>query len=250
MWKPTTILRPTQLASREPQNSHLGIHPFKNVTGSQVESWRRVTIPKVWVRLFRSKYKTNSLVTINKTCALLKNLVWVESNVALGVSFPLQYHTIESEHFPPPYHMMISSLINTQIKHLINLEIVSTKDINSFLTDNNHIKLIQLIRTCTFPSAMAGFGLPLLGKDILLWANCKLIDHNTLNCLFPDLPGWLGYKPMQSQPSQMMQSTYNNNTNHLSKNHCRGRGSGRGRGGGIFRGGRLYGCQAFCSQWN
>lgn len=324
---------------------HLGIHPFENVTGSQIASWKRVATPKVWARLFRSKYETNSLATVDKTRALLKNLVRVESDVTLGVSFPLQDHAMESERFPPPYHMMISSLSDMQIDHLISLEVVSTKDItlifklfsdtrptfvmtiyglifvdseearsavtslivngiqeseqvikhivecapdhpdrvvsdilnnisvkflevkrnrvnggdfrgwniflhHSFLTDDDHIKLIQLMRTCTFPSATAGFGLPLLEKDTLLCTNCKSIDHDTPNCPFPDLPGWFGYKPTKSPQSQIIQSAYNNDADHSTENYHRGRGLGRGRGGGTFRGNRPYGRRAFRGQWN
>lgn len=324
---------------------HLGIHPLENVTASQVESWKRVSTSKVWARLFRSKYEPNSLATVDRTRALLKNLVRVESDVALGVSFPLQEHATECDQFPPPYHMMISGLSERQIDHLISLEIVSTKDImiifkpfedarptfvmtiygltfvdleeacsavttlivngiqdseqvikhivecapeqpdrvasdilnnisvkflevkrskanggdfrgwnvflhHSYLTDDDHIKLIQLMRLCTFPSATAGFGLPLLGKDTLLCVSCKSIDHDTPNCPFPDLPGWLSYKPTQVPQGQTLQSAYNKEADCNTVNYHRGRGMGRGRGGGSVRGGRPYGRQAFRGHWN
>ena len=66
---------------------------------------------------------------------------------------------------------------------------------HSYLADANHVKLIQIIRSCQFPSATAGFGLPLRGKDTLLCSNCKSIDHNTSNCPFPNISGWMGFKP-------------------------------------------------------
>lgn len=86
---------------------------------------------KLWVRLFRGKYEVNSLATVDKTHALIKSLVHVESKVGLGVSFPLQERPMEPERFPLPYHMLVSSLTAEQAEYLINLMVVSTKDITT-----------------------------------------------------------------------------------------------------------------------
>lgn len=283
----STRLQRTAKPNRGWPKIHLDIHPFENVITLQVESWKCVSTFKVWIKLFRSKYESNSLVTIDRTRALLKSLVCVDSDVALGVSFPLQDHAMESDRFPPPYHMMVLGLTEKQKEHLVDLKIVLTKDItvifkpfensrptfvmtiygltfvnseearstvtslivhgiqgseqvikhivkcapiqsnqvannilnnisikflemkrskanggdfrrwnvflhHSYLSDDNHVKLIQLMRMCTFLLVTAGFGLPLLGKDTLLCISCKSINHDTPNCPFPDLPGWFG----------------------------------------------------------
>ncbi|KAG6895095.1 hypothetical protein C0992_003180 [Termitomyces sp. T32_za158] len=307
---------------------HLVSSPMDNVAKSQIEAWRKVTTTKLWARLFRGKYEPNSLETVDKTRALIKGLIRVESDVALGVSFPLQELASGIERFPSPYHMLISGLTTEQSVFLTSLEVVSTKDItlifkpfldqrpsfvlticgltfhdseearevvedlvktrikeseavmkhivdsapmlkervardifsnisvkflevkrgtssggnfrgwnvylhHSFLSNEDHIKLIQLMRTCEFPSATAGFGLPLRGKDTLLCTNCKSIDHDSPNCPFPDIPGWLGYKPAPTSADQDPMNAYldGETRQHEGSQWRRGRGWGRGRGG-------------------
>ncbi|KAG5337062.1 hypothetical protein C0989_010962 [Termitomyces sp. Mn162] len=283
---------------------HLGSHPLNNVATAQAKTWNNVTSAKLWARLFRDKYEPNSLATVDRTRALIKSLVCAESDMVLGVSFPLQERSMESDRFPNPYHILISGLSSQQAKHLVNLEVVSTKDItvvfkafqeqrpsfvltiygltfvnfkeansvvtdlvvkciqeseqvmkhiilsapertelvasdifssisvkflevkrsnanggnfrgwnvflnHSYLSDEDHIKLIQFMRTCTFPSATAGFGLPLVESDTLLCINCKSINHDTPNFPFPDLSGWLGYKPNSNALSQAPNTAYN-----------------------------------------
>ena len=58
-----------------------------------------------------------------------------------------------------------------------------------YLVDDDYIKLIQLIRSCQFPSATTDFSLLLHEKDTLLYTNCKSIDHDMLNYLFLNLLG-------------------------------------------------------------
>ncbi|KNZ74790.1 hypothetical protein J132_06010 [Termitomyces sp. J132] len=108
---------------------HLGSHPLNNVATAQAKTWNNVTSAKLWARLFRGKYEPNSLATVDRTRALIKSLVRAESDMVLGVSFPLQERSMESDRFPNPYHILISGLSSQQAKHLVNLEVVSTKDI-------------------------------------------------------------------------------------------------------------------------
>lgn len=51
------------------------IAELENVAMSQVGAWKKVSTNKIWARLFQSKYETNSLMTVNKTHALIKSLV-------------------------------------------------------------------------------------------------------------------------------------------------------------------------------
>ncbi|KAG6879804.1 hypothetical protein C0992_011355 [Termitomyces sp. T32_za158] len=113
---------------------------------------------------------------------------------------------------------------------------------NSSLSDEDHAKLIRLMRACDYPTVF-GCGIPLRGKDILLCINCKSIDHDTPNCPFPHIPGWLGYKPKSTNKL----SPYDDLTNSRNQDSAsnRGRGGDRGNGGrgGRFnsrRGGRGY----------
>ena len=89
---------------------------------------------KLWARLFRGKYESNSLAMVDKTRAIIKNLVVVERDVALGVSFLLQDRWIDSDRFPPPYYMLISGLTLEQTKYLTNLEVVLTKEATLLFT--------------------------------------------------------------------------------------------------------------------
>lgn len=114
---------------------------------------------------------------------------------------------------------------------------------NSCLTDNDHVKLIKIMRACKFPTATSGFGISLCGKDTLLCVNCKLIDHDTPNCLFPNFLGWLGHKPPPQSTSGQRQA-YNDELQGGDPAPFRGRGRGRGnrgrgqarpsRGGGYY----------------
>lgn len=302
---------------------HLDSNPLDNVSPTQVAAWKKVTSGKLWARTFRGKYEHNSLNTVDKTRAIIKGLVQVENDVLLGVSFPQQERRIDSDRFPTPYHMLVSGLTTTQVDHLTNLEIVSTKDItvifkpfkdqrptfvltiygltfsnsadaqtavtdlvkscirdseavmkhiaecapklkdrvtndilnnistkfldvkrsnanggdfrgwnvylhHSYLSDEDHVKLIQLVRLCTFPSATAGFGIPLRGKDTLLCVNCKSIDHDMPNCPFTELPGWLGYKPPTTQQTQAASRAYGDGPLASSEEYTTFRGRGRG----------------------
>ncbi|KAG6895226.1 hypothetical protein C0992_002483 [Termitomyces sp. T32_za158] len=116
------------------------------------------------------------------------------------------------------------------------------------LNDSDHVKLINIMRTCDFPTAANGYGFPLRGRDVLQCVNCKSIDHDTPNCPFPDLPGWLGYKPNASAASASQQKAYNDMIRYNDgAPRARGRGWGRGRGG---RGGGLYGGRGGRGNWN
>ncbi|KAG6875901.1 hypothetical protein C0992_001803 [Termitomyces sp. T32_za158] len=295
--------------------------PLDNVVPSQIAAWNKVITGKLWARTFRGKYETNSMEMVDKTRALIKSLVYINSEVSLGVSFPLQEHARDTERFPSPYHMLVLGLSPAQVNHLVNLETVSTKDItvffksfnnqrptfvltifgltfgnsteeqaavtnlvkscvkdseaimkhitdcapklsdrvandifnnisvmflevkrnnasggnfrgwnvflhHSYLSNEDHMKLIQLMRMCTFPSATSGFGLLLRGKDTLLCVNCKSIDHDMLNCPFPNLPGWLGYKSAPEQQSQGNMVAYGDDNEYYSNErfYYRGRG--------------------------
>ena len=103
---------------------------------------------------------------------------------------------------------------------------------HSYLADTDHVKLIQIIRLCQFPSATAGFGLPLKGKDTLLCSNCKSIDHDTPNCPFPSIPGWIGFKLALLPPGMGPINVYINGidkgVNSLSTKRSRGRGRNNG----------------------
>ncbi|KAG6875483.1 hypothetical protein C0992_003663 [Termitomyces sp. T32_za158] len=310
---------------------HLFSSPWENVSDSQLEAWGGVSGARLWARTFRARYELNSLATTDLMRELIKGLVFVEKDVALGVSFPIQKRHIESDRFPLPYHMLISGLSETQVEYLESLEVVSTpeitvffkafhdarpsfvatiyglafqnsedappivteliqkrigdsKEITSFimeasplaegaaiqeilenlvvkfievkrspanggnfrgwnlylqhssLSNDDHFRLMKLLRKCDFPTATAGFGTPLRGKDLLLCVGCKSVDHDTPNCPFPYLPGWLGPKPhLQTAPSTA--SVYDDDKQYYGGIPAN-RGRGRGRGGS-FRGGRL-----------
>ena len=307
---------------------HLGSSPFDNVILSQVEDWKKVTTPRLWARLFRGKNEKNGISTVDSTRALIKNLVRIENDITFGVSYPRPETIFEANRFPPPYHMLVSGLTLEQAEHLINLEVVATKDItiifvpfeevrptfvltiqgltftdspearevvldlvrsrfkeseavmkhiadsapmlkdrvvrnifnnlavkflevkrsdanggnirawnvymnHSYLPNDEHIKLIQIMRNCTFPSATSGFGVPLKGRETLFCVNCKSIDHDMPNCPFPGLPGWLGYKPAVEPPHQNSRRAYGDGETRTfeASEFKRGRGRGRGRGG-------------------
>ncbi|KAG6886618.1 hypothetical protein C0992_003154, partial [Termitomyces sp. T32_za158] len=115
----------------------------------------------------------------------------------------------------------------------------------SSLCDADHIQLIQLMRTCDFPTATFGYGVPLKGKDTLSCVGCKSIDHDSPNCPFPGIPGWLGYKP-QVQAAQVTTGTYPDVMENRGGTPAQRRGGGRGRGyGGRGRSGHRRGGRGF-----
>ncbi|KAG6867547.1 hypothetical protein C0993_001348 [Termitomyces sp. T159_Od127] len=108
---------------------HLDSNPLDNVAPAQITAWKKVVTGKLWARIFRGKYEQNSLGTVDKTRAIIKSLILIENDVTLGVSFPQQERSMDSDRFPTPYHMLVSGLTHAQVEHLTRLEIVSTKEI-------------------------------------------------------------------------------------------------------------------------
>ncbi|KAG6875834.1 hypothetical protein C0992_002126 [Termitomyces sp. T32_za158] len=304
---------------------HLASTPWENVAAQQVEAWGTIDGARLWVRTFKAKYEANSLQTVDLTRDVIRNLVRIDSEVSLGVSFPLQMRAANAERFPLPYHMLVSGLSNAQVDYLSSLGVVSTqeatvffrpfqdprpsfvatvygltfcntedappvvadiikrrigesKDIiahvkealplrgeaalseilesivvkfievkrnpgsggnfrgwnvylqHSSLGDGDHVRLIKLMRKCDFPTATSGYGAPLRGRNILLCVGCKSIDHDTPNCPFPDIPGWMGPKPsMQPVPDSM--NAYDDEAANFDDDPVHFRGRGRGRGG-------------------
>ncbi|KAG6885869.1 hypothetical protein C0992_004818 [Termitomyces sp. T32_za158] len=287
---------------------HLISTPWENVAAQQVEAWGMVGGVRLWARTFRAKYESNSLQTVDLTREIIANLVRIDSDVTLDVSFPLPMRANNMDHFPIPYHMLVSGLTEMQVDYLAGLGVVSTqegtvffrsfqdprpsfvatvrfgesKDIlahvkeasplqgdavmnkilggiavkfievkrnpssggnfhgwnvylqHSSLGDKDHVRLIKIMQKCDFPTATSGYGALLCGKDTLLCIGCKSIDHDTPNCPFLDIPGWMGPKP-SAQPVANNMNTYDDEALTFDDNPAYYQGRGRGRGGGRGR---------------
>lgn len=127
-------------------------HPWDNIEDSQVEAWNKVTSAKLWARIFRGKYEQNSLATVDKTCNVIRSLVEVKSEVALGVLFLVQKWQLDGECFPTPYHMLISGLTKEQASYLSRLEVVCTQEITLLFKpfEDQHLSFIAKICSFTF----------------------------------------------------------------------------------------------------
>lgn len=60
--------------------------------------------------------------------------------------------------------------------------------------DKNYRLLRKKMRTCQFRTVGFGKGFTMI-EDQLLCMGYKLADHDSYNCPFSQLPGWLEYKP-------------------------------------------------------
>lgn len=63
--------------------------------------------------------------------------------------------------------------------------------------DKDEYKLLRKrMRACTFKTLAFGKGHALTGTDEQpICTGCKSADHDSYNCPFSKLPGWLGYRP-------------------------------------------------------
>ncbi|KAG6863985.1 hypothetical protein C0993_009683 [Termitomyces sp. T159_Od127] len=117
--------------------------------------------------------------------------------------------------------------------------------------EEDYKALRRKMRACVFKTLTFGKGYALIGENEQpLCTGCKSADHDSYNCPFSRLPGWLGYRP--NGPGDTAGTTdfaddaqaenYHNNANEWTKRRSnprpRGGTSYRGRGTGNTRRGR------------
>lgn len=96
------------------------------------------------------------------------------------------------------------------------------------------------MRACSFKTLTFGKGYALTGADERpLCTGCKSADHDSYNCPFSRIPGWLGFKP--NGPGDTAGTTDFIDENQSQTGRYRGHAYRRGRYPSRYRGGYARG---------
>ncbi|KAH0588371.1 hypothetical protein H2248_004228 [Termitomyces sp. 'cryptogamus'] len=90
-------------------------------------------------------------MTVDKTRDIIKKLIHIESNISMGISFPLQKQKIDSDCFPSPYNMLIFA----QADYITGLGVVSTPELTIILKafEDQHPEFVATICSLTFQNS-------------------------------------------------------------------------------------------------
>jgi hypothetical protein len=109
----------------------LGDPIWRNVSTAQKLRWPQKKGPKAWVRVFRATYEPNAQVTVEKLRDIIPKIVGEKYAQNLVLSTPTA-ETELHERLPPPYHFLISGLLEDHLKILLDLEMCSCKEVTCF----------------------------------------------------------------------------------------------------------------------
>ncbi|KIJ65256.1 hypothetical protein HYDPIDRAFT_167498 [Hydnomerulius pinastri MD-312] len=109
----------------------LGEPIWRNVSATQKLKWPQKKGPKAWVCVFRATYEPNAQATVEKLRDIIPKIVGSQLAQNLVLSTPTA-ETALHERLPPPYHFLISGLLEEQIVTLLELEMCSCKEVTCF----------------------------------------------------------------------------------------------------------------------
>ncbi|KAG6896802.1 hypothetical protein C0992_005952 [Termitomyces sp. T32_za158] len=109
------------------------------------------------------------------------------------------------------------------------------------LDEEDYKLLRRKMRACTFKTLTFGKGHALTGENEQpMCTGCKSADHDSFNCPFSRLPGWLGYRPAgpgdTAGTTDFIDDRQNKQYHNNPYGRTRGRGYPRRRGGYGYRG--------------
>ncbi|KAG6875501.1 hypothetical protein C0992_003562, partial [Termitomyces sp. T32_za158] len=101
--------------------------------------------------------------------------------------------------------------------------------------DDDYKLLRRKMRACNFKTIGFGRGYALTKDEQPICTGCKSADHDSYNCPFSQIPGWLGYKP-DSRHGRAGETDFVDDENGTPRHNKQGPNVFRGRGRGGYPG--------------
>ncbi|KAG1762673.1 hypothetical protein EV702DRAFT_935588, partial [Suillus placidus] len=109
----------------------LGQSTWRNVSQILKEKWPQKEGAKAWVKTYRAKHESNAQGVVAKLKDAITKIIGDSDAESLVISTPTAAVEL-IEHFPPPWHYLISGIPPEAIERLLHLQVCSSADISCF----------------------------------------------------------------------------------------------------------------------